>query len=278
MLTQAFLPLVTYPEPGAAAVAANAVAIAAHLGASLHALAINADIPVVSNALSRILLDVPEMVRRAEEMSRTSGGELLAAVEREAKRLEVEASVNAIAPKLGLLGEAAALHARYFDYALCGWETGNRTSTATAEAVIFGSGRPTILLPELAPVARLDHVAVAWDGSRVAARAVADAGELLRRAGRVSVLTVTGEKALHHADAAERLACGLEKKGIAATTVTLDFDRTPIATLLQDQAIGIGAGILVMGAFGHSRLRDFVLGGATQGVLADLRMPVLMSH
>lgn len=141
MQTQALLPLVTYPDPNADAVAANAVAMAAILDAGLHALAINADIPMVSNAVSRLLLDVPGMVRRVEEMSREQGAHLLAAIEREAGKRGVDATTNTIAPKVAFLGEAAAAHARYYDYVLCGWEANNPTSASTAEALIFGSGR-----------------------------------------------------------------------------------------------------------------------------------------
>ncbi|MBU0835206.1 MAG: universal stress protein [Alphaproteobacteria bacterium] len=62
----------------------------------------------------------------------------------------------------------------------------------------------------------------------------------------------------------------------AAQNISLD-DR-PVAVALQESALRAGANMLVMGAFGHSRIRDFILGGATKGVLADLRMPVLLSH
>lgn len=278
MQTEALIPLVTHPTPNSGAVAGNAVRMAAALDASLHALAINADISVVSNALSRLLLNVPEMVRQAEELSREHGNRLLAEIEKEAERLDVKATTNAISPRVTQLGDVAAIHGRYYDYVLCGWEADNPTCVSTAEAVIFGSGRPTILMPELSSVADLDHVAIAWDGSRVAARAVADAHHLLRRATKISVLTVTGEKTLRHADTGERLALGLERRGMAAEAVPLTFRGFDIATLLQEHATTLGAKLLVMGAFGHSRAREFMLGGATKGVLDDLRLPVLLSH
>jgi nucleotide-binding universal stress UspA family protein len=278
MHIQALLPLVTYPEANSDAIAANAVAMAAMLNARLHALAINAELPRVSNAMSRLLLNVPEMIRQVEAMGRERAGQLLGMVEREAAAHAVEVTTNQIAPDAAQLGETAALHARYFDYVLCGWEGGNATSAATAEALVFGAGRPVIVLPELAPLTRLDHVAIAWDSSRVAARAVADARPLLAHAERVSVLTVLGEKPLRQADAAERLAGGLTQRGVPAAAVPISYRGAGIAALLQEEAAQIGAGLLVMGAFGHSRARDFVLGGATQGILSDLRLPVLLSH
>ena len=73
MKLQAFLPLVTYADPNSDAIAANAVAVAAKFGADLHALAINADIPPLSNSLTRFLLDVPEMIRAAETRGQERG-------------------------------------------------------------------------------------------------------------------------------------------------------------------------------------------------------------
>jgi nucleotide-binding universal stress UspA family protein len=218
------------------------------------------------------------MVRLAEETSRERSVRLLAVVEREAEQWGVEVTTATIAPNVAFLGEAAAVHARYFDYVLCGWEAGNPTSASTAEALIFGSGRPTILLPELSQVSIMDHLAIAWDGSRVAARAAFDAQHLLRLSGKVSVLTVVGEKPQDDADSAQRLARVLEQKGVAAEAVPVEFGGSDIGALLQERAVELGANLLVMGAFGHSRARDFILGGATQGILADLQLPVLLSH
>jgi len=177
-----------------------------------------------------------------------------------------------------MMADVAGEHARYYDFSLVGWEAGNITSQATAEAVVFGSGRPTILLPELVDISAIDHVAIAWDGSRVAARAVADAQAFLKRADRVSVLTVVDEKPLKEKAAHERLASALRQRGIEAEAVSIRGQDCPVAQTLQETAIERDCQLLVMGGYGHSRLRDFVLGGATQGVLFNLLVPVLLSH
>ena len=135
MKIEAFVPLVTYLNPNSDAVAANVVAMAGHLGATLHALAINADIPPVSNALSHFLLDVPEMIREAEKLSRERGDHLLALIVERAQAAGLTASANAIAVKPALLAEMAAVHARYHDISLLGWETSNPTTRLTAETV-----------------------------------------------------------------------------------------------------------------------------------------------
>ena len=221
MKMQAILPLVTYPDANSDAVAANAVAIAAYLGADLHAVALNADIPDVSNAMSELLLNLPELIKQTESLSRERGEHLLTKVQEEAAKQSVNLTTGAMSAALALFGEAVATEARYFDIALLGWEAGNPTSRASSEAVIFGAGRPAILLPELTAVGTMDHVAIAWDGSRVAARAMADATPFLERASKISVLTVVDEKPLKKGDGAERLAAGLKKRGLVAEGISI---------------------------------------------------------
>ncbi|RWO03626.1 MAG: universal stress protein [Mesorhizobium sp.] len=278
MKTIALLPVITYPEPNPEMVVPKAVAMAAALGAQLHALAINVEIRNISNALSRRLVDVPKMTREAEALCRDRGEAFLAKVVLEAKRAGVDSTTGAVASNAPLLNDTAATQARYYDLVLCAWEAKNPTSRTTAQAIIFGSGRPTILLPEVEPVTKLHSVAIAWDGSRVAARAVADAHQVLRRASKITVLTVTGEKSLQETDAAQCLAQGLNLRGLSAETMPFVSEDCPVEVSLQERAIEIGADLMIMGAFGHTRLRDFVLGGATKGILSDVRLPIMLSH
>ena len=277
MKLQAFLPLVTYTDPNSEAVAANAATVAALLGAELNALAVNVTIPQVSNALSRFLLDVPDMIRKAEATSRGHGERLIAATQAAGKAAGVTVRAETVTESQPLLSATAALHARYHDIALVGLEEGNPTARATAESVVFGSGRPVVLLPETFDAGAFDHVAIAWDGSRVASRAAADARPFLARAKKVSVLTVVDEKKLVVEDC-ERLAASLRRAGIEAEAVRLTGRNAAVARTLQDSAKERGCGLLTMGGYGHSRVRDFVMGGATEGVLKALSMPVLLSH
>jgi nucleotide-binding universal stress UspA family protein len=278
MKLQAVLPLVTYPDPNSDKVAANAVAVARQLGANLHALAVNVDIPEVSSALSRMLLDVPAMIREAKTLSYDRGRHLLSAVEEQAVKAGIELSQGDVAAAPAMLGEAVAMKVRYFDFALIGWEGQNPASRMVAEAVVFGSGRPTVLLPASNDVAALDHVAIAWDGSRVAARAVADARPFLEQASKISVLTVLDEKPIAEEGIGEKLAEHLRSGGLPAEAHAISVKDRPIGIALQDHALELGSNLLVMGGYGHSRVRDFVLGGATEGVLDDLRLPALLSH
>lgn len=270
--------LETYPQPSADAFVDNAVAFASGIGARLHGLVLRVDIPDVSNAFSRLLIDVPAMIRKAEAESRANGERLAGSLAAAAGKAGVEATGSEIIDEQVRLGDAAAEAARYYDLSILGVPLREGHSQMLAEAVVFGTGRPTVLLPEAWGRRAMGHVAIAWDGSRVAARAVADAGFLLSRAEKATILTVFDEKPLPGEDIGERLAATLRRPGLAVEVARIMAENGPIGDTLQDRALEFGADILVMGGYGHSRLRDFVLGGATRGILDDPRMPVLLSH
>ncbi|MDW6021541.1 universal stress protein [Mesorhizobium sp. BAC0120] len=216
--------------------------------------------------------------REAQGLSSRRGDHLLRALRKGASAAGLGITTEEITTAPALLCEATAIRARLFDLVLLGWEAGNATSRMAAEALIFDSGRPTILLPELYEVRSIDQVAIAWNGSRVAARAVADAHPFLKAASRIFVLTVRGDKPLLNTDVEERLVDGLRKRGCTAEPVPMNAEDCPIGVLLQERAIELGCNLLVMGGFGHSRIREFVLGSATEDVLSDLRLPTLLSH
>lgn len=276
LLASVFLP--TYPDAPGPKIAANAVAVALHLGATLDSAVINVDIPDVSNALSGILLDLPAKIREANAASRKRGKALLEKVAAEAARSRVTSTRQELKAQPALIGEAAAREARYFDLCMVGWGRGAGSHRMTAEELVFSSGRPTLIVPDDKDVGTLDHVVIAWDGSRVAARAVADARPFLERATAISIVTVTDEKLLPREDVGDRLAHGLAARGLRARAESIHTGDNDIGAALQEHAIKINGDLLVMGGWGHSRLRDLVLGGATEGILADLRLPVLMSH
>jgi nucleotide-binding universal stress UspA family protein len=146
---------------------------------------------------------------------------------------------------------------------------------ATLEAVLLESGRP-ILIPAAAAIpAKLARIAIAWKPTPQAARAVAAAMPFLAQAREVVVATV--EEAADRSDDADRLARHLAWHGVAATTRLLKPGAGgAAATLLA--AIADHADLLVMGGYGHSRLREWVFGGFTQSVLADAPLPVLIAH
>ena len=149
-----------------------------------------------------------------------------------------------------------------------------------AEAVIFGSGRPTLVLPERprAKPFELKTVVVAWDFSRAAARAIADAIPILEKANRVRIVTVANEKVFDTKHSGEELAKNLSRHGIDVVLDNVDAAGRSIGEVLETHAASWSADILVMGAYGHSRLREFILGGATKRMLSTPPLPILFSH
>lgn len=277
MRTLGFLPLLTYPDESSEKLVMNAIAVAKHLDLDVRAQCIYAEVPDVSTALSGILLNVPQMIREAEHKSRAAGKRLSDALRTAAAEAGVSITTDEItAPPLGI-GEIVTLQARYGDLSLMEWDAADSPTGLVAEKVLFGSGRPVVLLPSSMTVDAIDHVMIAWDGSRVAARALGDATPFLLRAKRISVATALNEKPIDK-NIGERLALALKQRGLPAEVLTLTVGGRSIGEALQAHALEFGAQLLVMGGFGHSRIRDFVLGGATAAVLKDVRLPILLSH
>jgi nucleotide-binding universal stress UspA family protein len=149
------------------------------------------------------------------------------------------------------------------------------------EGLLFNSGRPVVLVPYIQRDGlKLDRVVCCWDGSRPAARAINDALPFLIRAGAVDLFIVLNEKTRN--DQREirgvRMAQHLARHEIKVevkTSVVPDID---VASAILSYAADSAATIVVMGAYGHARARELILGGATRGVLASMTVPVLMSH
>jgi nucleotide-binding universal stress UspA family protein len=147
--------------------------------------------------------------------------------------------------------------------------------TASIDAALFGTGRPVIVVPAEAKKGFGATVAVAWDGSREGALAAAAALPLLGQAREVVVVTAREDSDVVEPSALVRYLAG---HGIEAKTWAYTPGGESITDGLLDQAGRAGADFLVMGAYGHSRLRERILGGATEGVLRKSRLPVLMMH
>jgi nucleotide-binding universal stress UspA family protein len=147
------------------------------------------------------------------------------------------------------------------------------------EAALFQSGRPVVVVPYIQKQGlKLDRVSVCWDGSRNAARAVADAMPILRKAKTVEVVVVIGahgkSRELPGADIAQHLA----RHNLKVELSELVADDIDVPNTILSHAADVGTDFIVMGGYGHSRWREFVLGGATRAMLSSMTVPVLMSH
>jgi nucleotide-binding universal stress UspA family protein len=273
----AYMPLATYPEAVADEAIRAATGFARALGCALDVTTFEARLTRVSSGLGDLVIDIPGLVRAGEDKSRSECRRLEALV-RDAAAAHVAAQCTTRKVDWSQVPDEAAAEARYRDLALLPWSGELAAAQSMVEALAFESGRPALLVPPAAAAAPLAHIAVAWDGSRVAARALNDALPLLAEGGQVSVLTIGDEKPLSGSNIAEALASALARRGFDARPLNATLGKKHIGEALQYAALAHGAQLLAMGAFGHSRIRDFVLGGATKGILADLRLPVLLSH
>lgn len=149
------------------------------------------------------------------------------------------------------------------------------------EQTVMALGRPVIVLPYKGKATvSLNEVIIGWDGGREAARATFDALPLLKKAGKVRVVRIDPQKdpSLRGSVAGADLAEALARHGVKAEAQGYPTDGQDEGQALMRCAEDSGAGLIVMGAYGHSRLAEFIFGGATRFVLNRLVCPVLMSH
>ncbi|GAA5234861.1 universal stress protein [Verticiella sediminum] len=143
--------------------------------------------------------------------------------------------------------------------------------------VMFYAARPVIVVPPSASQASLDTVIVGWDGTSPAARALHDALPLLKGAGKVEVVTITGDKELAEGAHAKDIVPYLQRHGVNAAARELTAQGDAAQQLLH-HATSSNAGLLVIGAYAHSRLRQLVFGGFTSALLKDCPVPLMLSH
>ena len=268
--------LTSYPEPTPVSVVENAVSVASALGAHIAALSCEMHVQVPGHFISGSVVGLPGVIAGEAGKSRKNAQDLLAAFEAAAAKSGVSRESILQKCKSFEVPDLLVEYARLRDLTIMPASN----DRWYAEAVIFGSGKPTLILPE-SPRPRpfeLGTVAVAWDFSRAAARAVADAIPLLEKAKKVRVVTVLNEKHMDNKHSAEELSKNLSRHGIDVVLDRVDAKGRPIGDVLEAYVASHASDMLVMGAYGHSRLREFVLGGATKSLLLKPPLPILFSH
>lgn len=271
------LQLNSYAEPTPRWALTAAAALAERFDARLSGALCHVHIPEISNPLADKLVQANQAIAAANARSN-----------RNAKALMVELAAIVGPERIGdeILIECRSMvtpyelaaRARAYDLAILP-KYGHSETDFVAEGLVFESGRPVLLLPPgdgAGP--RCDSIVVGWDGSRAAARALADALPFCVRAGTVELVAITGDKDLGAGATLADVRRHLKTHGIDAGSADVPADGRDAGTALLHHCASYDADLLVMGAWGHSRLREFVLGGATRTVLADAAIPVLLSH
>ncbi|MGH6620929.1 MAG: universal stress protein, partial [Alphaproteobacteria bacterium] len=146
----------------------------------------------------------------------------------------------------------------------------------TIQRALFESGRPILIVPRTRAITALKRIAIFWNGSKEAARAVEAAMPLLRHANAVDVMWVEEDV---EGDAVQTGLGGyLAWHGVAASAKPFQPGKRFIGELLMDEAAKASMDLVVMGGYSHSRLREFILGGVTQHMLENATLPVLAAH
>jgi len=219
-----------------------------------------------------------ELIERHDQAAICAARERFAAA---STRAGIKADLLTLSASLISAGDQFGQIARRFDQAVVeqAEQETNAVEENIIEAALFDSGRPLIVVPYIQkePL-KLDYVMVCWDGGRAAARAIRDAIPFLRRAGRIEVVIVSNKRGKQ--DQIERADIGahLARHGLNVAVKRMPLGDVDVTDMLLSHAADEGVDFIVMGGYGHSRLREFVLGGVTRSMLRTMTVPVLMSH
>ena len=254
-----------------------ATSIAATFGAHVAGIAFLYEPVIPDGTLGGIPVDLIELQR--EENSKAANA-AVGRFEAATKTAGVSAETRVLDASLGGAAALFGQIARRFDVAVVG--QAQREHGASEELMIegalFESGRPVVVVPYIQKQGlTLDRVLACWDGGRMSARAIADAMPFLERAKAVDIVIVAEERKndeITGANMTEHLA----RHGVTANVKRIARGDLAIADVILDYAADSGADFMVMGGYGHSRLREFILGGVTRGILGSMTVPVLMSH
>jgi len=272
--------IVAYLKPGAGhdAAAEYAISVAEAFEAHIAGVAFAYEPVIPASVMGGISVDLIESQRSEnEKAAKDAIAKFNQMTSREGLSSETRLLNASMAGGADLFGRIA----RRFDLSIVGQAEPDTVtpSDLVIEAAMFESGRPVIVVPYIQKNGlTLDHAMACWDGSKAAARAIADAMPFLERAKKVELVVVTGEAGksdeLPGVDFGQHLArhnVNVDVKRIARGSVD-------VRDVILSYAADSGTDFIVMGGYGHSRLREFILGGVTRGILASMTVPVLMAH
>lgn len=178
--------------------------------------------------------------------------------------------------------DAITLHARYADLVVLGQSRerdGSGVEMDFPGRVVLAAGRPVLMVPYAGRFDRIGkRILVAWNAGREATRAVTDSIPLLREAEQVHVVAFNPEGTAHGAVPGADIALYLARHGVKVEVSYHRAHDIDVGNQLLSRVADLGIDLIVMGAYGHSRMRELIMGGATRTIFESMTAPVLMSH
>ena len=223
----------------------------------------------------------PEFIESQRAESDKKAKAAIARFEALAKREGISYETRIVSASISGASDQLAHMGRRFDLIVVGQASQDKPmpEEVVDEGVLFESGRPVVFVPFIQKGGlKLDRVLVAWDGSRAATRAIGDAMPFLEKAKQVEVVVVGNKPPKSDETPGADLGQHLARHGIKTTVKRITAPDIDVQSAILSHAADCSADMIVMGGYGHSRLREFVLGGVTRGLLESMTVPVLMSH
>jgi nucleotide-binding universal stress UspA family protein len=223
----------------------------------------------------------PEFIESQRSEAEEKARAAIARFDQRTKRAGLSAETRVLSTSIAGAADQIGRIGRRFDLVVVGQPDRNTAGPEEIvdEGVLFESGRPVLFVPYIQKTGlKLDRVIVCWDGGRAAARAIGDAMPFLHKADQVEVVTIaTGRPKSDEVPGAD-LGQHLARHGLKVEVKRITSPDIDVPSTILSYAADSSADMIVMGGYGHSRLREFVLGGATRGLLESMTVPVLMSH
>jgi nucleotide-binding universal stress UspA family protein len=255
-----------------------AVSLASIFKAHLVGVAFVYDPKVSANLIVGIPAELIEAQRAATKQLANEAVTFFEALAKQAGVM-TESQMIDVAP--GHVGDTFGRLARSFDLSVIRQAEPNKAEQEVPiiEGALFESGRSVIVVPYVQTQgAKFDRVMVGWDGSRTAARAIGDAMPVLKRAKMIEVFTVVAAPTKNTELPGIDIGQHLSRHGLKVEVKRISAGGINVPEAILSHAADISADFMVMGGYGHSRLREYVLGGATRGILASMTLPTLMSN
>ncbi len=272
--------VVVYLSPAAASDAGPryAISLAGAFGAHIAGVAFAFEPVIPASVMGGISADLIDAQRSENEAAAKNAMDRFAQAARAAG---VSAETRLVNATLTGAADMFAQAARRFDIAVVAQAERDKIAAEEliAETALFNSGRPVIVVPYIQQAGlKLDRSVLCWDGSRAAARAIGDAVPLLERAERVEILVVATDKAKREATPGAGLRDHLARHGLKAEIKRVPGADIDVPSAILSYAADNAVDFIVMGGYGHSRLREFILGGVTRSMLKAMTVSTPMSH